>query len=102
MTTFVILINEIVKFYKNLEDNKTKTNETIYISSIPLTKIIEDYLVIVKPDSEGQLKTYKFGYEVDNPSHEFFKHKILEEPNGGDIKETFYTLNLEKAKRYLC
>lgn len=102
MTTFVILINEIVKFYRNLEENKNKTNDTIYISSIPLTKIIEDYLVIVKPDSEGQLKTYKFGYEVDNPSHEFFKHKILEEPNGGDIKETFYTLNLEKAKKHFA
>lgn len=102
LTTFVILINEIVKFYNNLEENKNKTNDTIYISSIPLTKIIEDYLVILKPDSEGQLKTYKFGYEVDNPSHEFFKHKILEEPNGGDIKETFYTLNLEKAKSYFA
>ena len=32
----------------------------------------------MKPDSEGQLKTYNFGYEVDNPSYEFFKYNILE------------------------
>lgn len=102
ITTFVILINEIVKFYKNLEKNRSKSNDQIFISSIPLTKIIEDYLVIVKPDSEGQLKTYKFGYEIDNPSHEFFKHIILEEPNGGEVKETFYTLNLESAKKFFA
>ncbi len=98
LTTFIILINEIVNFYKQLYPDK-KENE-IFINSIPLTKIIEDYLVIVKPDSDDIIKSFKFGYEVDNPSYEFFKHKILGEPNAGILNETFYTLNLENAKNF--
>ena len=100
LTTFIILINEIVKFYKSLPENIDKGFENIYINSLPLSEIIKSYLCIIKPDSQDQLKTYKFGYEVDNPSYEFFKYKILEAENPGDIQETFYTLNLEKAKEF--
>lgn len=100
LTTFIILINELVNFYKNLEDNQGKNENEIFVNSVPLSKIREDYLCITKPDSEGQLKTYKFGYEVDNPSYEFFKSRILGESNPGDIQETFYTLNLENAKKF--
>ena len=56
--------------------------------------------MISKPDSADIIKTFKFGYEVDNPSYEFFKHKILGEPNSGLLNETFYTLNLENAKKF--
>ena len=102
LTTFIILINEIVKFYKSLPENEGKGYENIFINSLPLSEIIKSYLCIVKPDSEGQLKTFKFGYEVDNPSYEFFKYKILEADIPGDIQETFYTLNLEKAKEFFA
>ena len=102
LTTIIILINEIVNFYKNLPENQEKTYETIFINSVPLNEIIKEYLCIVKPDSEGQLKTYKFGYEVDNPSYEYFKYRILEADVPGDIQETFYTLNLEKAKEFFA
>lgn len=98
LTTFIILINEIVNFYKKI--NPDKKLDEIFVNSIPLSKIIEDYLVIKKPDSAEVIKTYKFGYEVDNPSYEFFKHKILGEPNSGLISETFYTMNLENAKDF--
>lgn len=98
LTTFIILINEIVSFYK--EKNQNKPTNKIFINSIPLSKIEEDFLVITKPDSDDIIKTYKFGYEVDNPSYEFFKHKILGEPNSGLLSETFYTLNLENAKGF--
>ena len=37
---------------------------------------------------------------MDNPSYEFFKSRILGESNSGDIQETFYTLNLENAKKF--
>lgn len=100
LTTFIILMNEIIKFYKNLPENNEKGYENIFIYSVPLSEIMKSYLCIVKPDSEGQLKTYKFGYEVDNPSYEFFKYRILEADTPGDIQETFYTLNLEKAKYF--
>ena len=98
LTTFIILINEIVNYYKKA--NPDKDLDKIFINSMPLSKVIEDYLVIVKPDSEGVVKTYKFGYEVDNPSYEYFKTKILESGNIGNDIETFYTLNLEKAKNF--
>ena len=88
LTTFVILINEIVSFYKRINPNKEMNQ--IFINSIPLNKIEEDFLVITKPDSADIIKTFKFGYEADNPSYEFFKHKILGEPNSGLLSETFY------------
>ena len=98
LTTFIILINEIVNFYRKL--NSDKQPNQIFVNSIPLNKIEEDFLVISKPDSSEIIKTFKFGYEVDNPSYEFFKHKILGEPNSGLLNETFYTLNLENAKNF--
>ncbi len=100
LTTFIILINELVNFYKELPENQGKTEQEIFVNSVPLSTIREEYLCITKPDSFEQLKTYKFGYEVDNPSYEFFKSRILEETNPGDIQETFYTLNLENAKKF--
>lgn len=98
LTTFIILINEIVNYYK--KTNTDKDLDKIFVNSIPLSKIIEDYLVITKPDSEGVVKTYKFGYEVDNPSYEYFKTKILGSGTVGNDIETFYTLNLERAKDF--
>lgn len=102
LTTFIILINEIVNFYKNLPENNDKELDKIFVNSVPLSEIIKSYLCIVKPDSDGQLRTYKFGYEVDNPSYEFFKYRILELDTPGEIQETFYTLNLEKAKKFFA
>ena len=98
LTTFIILINEIVSFYKKI--NPGKSCDDIFINSTSLNRIIEEYLVVSKPDSSDVIKTFKFGYEVDNPSYEFFKHKILGEPNVGTLNETFYTLNLENAKQF--
>lgn len=100
LTTFIILINEIVNFYKKA--NPEKQPNQIFVNSIPLNKIEEDFLVMSKPDSSEIIKTFKFGYEVDNPSYEFFKHKILGEPNSGLLNETFYTLNLENAKNFFA
>ena len=64
--------NDIIIKYK--KTNTDKELDRIFVNSIPLSKVIEDYLVITKPDSEGVVKTYKFGYEVDNPSYEYFKN----------------------------
>lgn len=98
LTTIIILINEIVNYYK--EKYYDKNQEEVIVNSMSLSRIVEDYLYILDPNSQNINKTYKFGYEVDNPSYEFFKHKILNEPNPGEIKETFYTLNLENAKLF--
>lgn len=98
LTTFIILINEIVNYYIN--QNPEKSLNEIFINSIPLSKIQEDYLVQTKPDSQGTIRTYKFGYEVDNPSYQFFKYRILEPSNPLAVDETFYTLNLAKSKQF--
>lgn len=100
LTTCIILINEIAKFIRNLEQNKQKDLRDIVISETRLSEIIEKYLVITKPNSEEQIKTYLFGYEADNPSYEYFKYKILQEENKERIIETFYTRNLENAKQF--
>lgn len=97
LTTFVILIQEIINLFKSLHPDKN--DEDIYIGTFSLKQIKEEYLVVQKPP-QFIINTYKFGYETDNPSFKYLRHRILEENDGGSIQETFYTLNLENAKRF--
>ena len=90
LTTLIILINEIVSYCK--ENNVEELNNTL------LSEIVEKYLY--KSKSNNIIRTYKFGYEEDNPSYQYFRHVILGEPNNGTIEETFYTLNLYNAKNF--
>ena len=99
LATFVIFINEILNLIKTIPKNSKKSESEIYIGTFSLKQIREEYLVIQKPP-EFLINTYKFGYETDNPSFKYLKHKILGEPDGGNIIETFYTLNLENAKQF--
>ena len=99
LTTFVVFVQAISEYIKSLPGNEEKRDEEIYLGSFSLKAIKEEYLVIEKPP-QFIIKTYKFGYEVDNPSFKFLRHKILSEPNSGTIQETFYTLNLENAKNF--
>lgn len=99
LTTFVVFIQAISEQLKAIPENKDKKDEDIYLGSFSLKAIKEEYLVIEKPP-QFIIKTYKFGYEVDNPSFKFLRHRIFLEPNSGTIQETFYTLNLENAKRF--
>lgn len=90
MTTLIILINEIISYCK--QNNITELNSAL------LSEIEEKYLFKTKPNNI--IRTYKFGYEEDNPSYKYFRHVILEEPDNGTIEETFYTLNLQNAKNF--
>lgn len=100
LATFVIFIQAITELLKDLPENKDKNEEEIYLGSFSLKAIKEEYLVVEKPP-QFIIKTYKFGYEVDNPSFKFLKHKIFNEPDSGTIQETFYTLNLESTPKSL-
>ena len=100
MTTFIILVNEIVKYIENLPENINKKDYEINLNSFTLKDIKEKYLFMVYPNSNNILKSYKFGYEFDNPSYLYFKNKILEEETTGQVEETFYTLNLQYAKDF--
>lgn len=99
LTTFIIFINEMINLVKSLPENSEKSDSEIYLGTFSLHQIKEEYLVVQMPP-QFIVNTYKFGYEEDNPSFKYLKHKILGEPDGGSITETFYTLNLENAKQF--
>ena len=99
LSTFVIFIQAISELLKEIPENKNKHEEEVYLGSFSLKAIKESYLVVEKPP-QFIIKTYKFGYEVDNPSFKFLRHRIFQEPDSGTIQETFYTLNLENAKKF--
>ncbi|MBP0723931.1 DUF262 domain-containing protein [Bacillus sp. RG28] len=99
LTTFVIFINEILNLFKSLPEYHGKTDSEIYIGTYSIHQIKEEYLVVQMPP-QFVVNTYKFGYEKDNPSFDYLRHKVLGEPNSGSITETFYTLNLENAKQF--
>jgi hypothetical protein len=99
LTTFAIFIQAISELLKAIPENKDKKDEEIYLGSFSLKAIKEEYLVVQRPP-QFIISTYKFSYEVDNPSFKFLKYRIFNEPNSGTIQETFYTLNLENAKRF--
>lgn len=97
LTTFVIFIQSVYQLLRSLPQNKGKRDEDIYLGAFSLKEIREQYLVVHKPP-HFIIRTYKFGYEDDNPSFEFLKYRIFGAQGGGTIEETFYTLNLENAQ----
>jgi len=99
LTTFVIFIQAISDLMKNFPQYKNKNDEKIYLGLFSLKSIKEEYLVIQKPP-QFIINTYKFSYEIDNPSFKYLKYRIFNESGGGTIEETFYTLNLENAKKF--
>lgn len=102
LTTFLILMYELVTFVSNLEENQGKSNDEIYIEYESIKEIKEKYIVRKRPP-ENMVKTYMFSYDgTDNPSSHYLKHKIFEEPYGGNIVETYYTQNLKFAKNFFA
>ena len=99
LTTFVIMLNEIIEFVCGLPANKDQAEENVYLGFENIKDIRANYLSKKRPP-EGLIVTYLFGYENDNPSARYLKHRILGQPFGGDIKETYYTKNLQYAKDF--
>lgn len=100
LTTFIIFLQAFIEFIRQLPEYRDKTDENIYISeSLNISEVLNKYLFKVKPTGE-KFRTYKFGYAVDNPSYEYLRYRIFDEPGSGSVEETFYTLNLKNAKHY--
>lgn len=100
LTTFIIFLQAFVDFIKTLPENQDKADSDIYLTDSLNVAVLQDrYLFKIKPTGD-QFRTYKFGYESDNPSYDYLRFRILGETNGGSIEETFYTLNLSNAKTY--
>lgn len=99
LTTFVILINEIVDFIRKQKENKGKSDKEIVLGYETLEHVSEKYICQRRPPN-NQITTYLFGYEIDNPSAEYLRYKIFNEPNAGTINKTYYTKNLKFAKQF--
>lgn len=101
LTTFSILINEITAFVKSVPDNKDKQDEEIFLGYESLKDIKSKYVLWKRPP-QNIVTTYLFGYEADNPSSDYLKYKVFEEPFGGTVFETYYTKNLKYAKSFFA
>ncbi len=99
LTTISILLNEIVLFVKEQEENKGKSNTEIFLNTVRLDKIIDKYILQKYPQSE-HLTSYIFGYDKDNPSALYLRYKIFMEDNAPTVSETYYTKNLKHAKQF--
>lgn len=97
LTTIIILLQSIIEFYRK---NYNAKDEGIIINDTRLTEIIEQFILKEKPGSDGLIKTYLFGYQVDKPSDDYLKNKILNPKYVGEINESFYTSNLDFAKQF--
>lgn len=64
-------------------------------------EIVSKYICRKRPPN-GVVTTYLFGYEVDNPSAEYMKYKVFDEPYSGAVNETYYTKNLKFAKNFFA
>jgi len=90
LTTSIVLIQSII--------DSMDTNDVLnYTSS---DEIIKKF--IYESKDKGISKSYIFGYEIDNPSHEFLKQNIFNDKSDkSDLsQETIYTHNLEFAKLF--
>ena len=100
LTTFVAFLQAFVDLARVLPGNKGETDADIYVSgNLSVVDVQDRFLFKTKPRGD-HFRTYKFGYAIDNPSHNYLSHRILGEPGGGALRETFYTLNLGNALRY--
>ena len=101
LTTFSILMYEIIAFVKSDPDNKDKSDEEIFLGYESLKDIKKKYVLRKRPP-QNIVTTYLFGYETDNPSSDYLKYKVFEEPFGGTVFETYYTKNLKYAKKFFA
>ena len=99
LTTFVVLLNEIIDFTRKLPENLDRKEEEIFLGYESLKDIRAKYICRMMPPS-GLVITYLFGYENDNPSAEYLKYRVFGEKYGGSIRETYYTKNLKYAKQF--
>ena len=99
LTTFIILLNELLNFVKDCNENIGKNDSEIYIC-YDLLKDIRSKYIFQKMPPENFITTYLFGYENDNPSAEYLKYEILGSRFSGTLKETYYTKNLKYAKDF--
>lgn len=99
LTTCIVFLQAFVELMRSLPGNKGECDKDIFVSdTLTVHDAVDKYIYRQHP--KCIFRTYKFGYDADNPSYEFFRYKIVGEPASGTINETLYTLNLTQAKEY--
>lgn len=78
---------------------KDKPEEEIVVCYETLKEIRAKYISRRRPP-QNIITTYLFGYETDNPSADYLKYKVFNEPFAGTVNETYYTKNLKYAKGF--
>ena len=101
LTTFSILMFEIIAFIRSLPVHQGKRDEDIILGYESLKAIGEKY-ILRKCPPHNLMTTYLFGYETDNPSSDYLKYKVFNEPFGGTVLESYYTKNLKFAKAFFA
>lgn len=96
MVLIQCILDEIRSFHRKKKPNAT--DDAIIFADRKLQYYVDLYLYQDK--SNGVIRTHKFGYDKDNPSERYYRHCILNEPHGGAIEQSFYTLNLQNAMTY--
>lgn len=99
LTTFVILLNEIVEYSRTLKENEGLSDRDIVLGYETLEDVVSKYICQHRPPNK-QITTYLFGYEVDNPSSDYLQYRVFNEPYAGTVNETYYTKNLKFAKNF--
>ena len=99
LTTFVVLLNEIIEYCRTLKENEGLTDREIVLGYETLEDVVSKYICQHRPPN-NQITTYLFGYEVDNPSSDYLRYRVFNEPYSGTVDETYYTKNLKFAKSF--
>lgn len=99
LTTFVILLNELISFVRNLKENRNKSDNDITLGFHRLSEIVSKYIYQRRPP-QNMITTYLFGYDTDDPSDRYLRYRVFEESFSGEITETYYTKNLRDAKNF--
>lgn len=99
LTTCIILLNEIIEFSRTLPENDQKADDDIVLGYETLKDVAAKYICQHRPPN-NQITTYLFGYEIDNPSADYLRYRVFNEPHSGTVKETYYTKNLKYAKNF--
>ena len=76
------------------------SNENDIVLGFETLKDIRSKYICRHRPPNNQITTYLFGYEVDNPSAEYLKYRVFNEPYSGSVNETYYTKNLKYAKEF--
>lgn len=99
LTTVSIFIQSLIEIVDDCA-NSRNDDERGYLGDYEInTDIIQKFIKLDEP-KHGIYSAYKFGYEADNPSFAYLRHRVFNQVNPPQLQETLYTLNLEVAKSF--